>query len=108
MALCAFSSWDFALRTALVEDVCAVCLGVNGLSVSLPLSPSLPPPLPLSPSLSLSLQVVEVPLRIVALRTALAEMPDPYARAQFYDVKFYETFSVLRNLKFYDQFYDDI
>ena len=31
-------------------------------------------------------QVDSVPLRIVALRTALSEMPDPYARAQFYDV----------------------
>lgn len=36
--------------------------------------------------LSRLLQVDQIPLRIVALRTALTEMPDPYARAQFYDV----------------------
>ena len=31
-------------------------------------------------------QVDQIPLRIMALRTALGEMPDPQVRAQFYDV----------------------
>ena len=32
------------------------------------------------------MQVDQIPLRTVALRTALGEMPDARARAQFYDV----------------------